>query len=254
MFRKDNKKVILQNSESQTYTGTRELLDSEMSLLGYSNGIVNKFFKKMNLQERIIEKKGSILEFGAGTGFLAEIFRSKFSIVPHCIELDLDLAKILRNKNFTCWQFLREAPTGYSTIYTSNVLEHIEDDNKILREIYHSLEKGGILGIYVPAFPILYSEMDFKVGHVRRYTKNDLKEKVQNSGFRVESISYNDSLGFFATIFVKVLGYRSKRVNLGSKRSLIFYDRFGYPVSRTLDQLGLKFLFGKNLFLIAIKE
>ena len=69
-----------QNSESQAYTGTQQLLDSEAGLVGYSSEIVRKFFIKMDLQNRIIEKKGHLLEFGAGTGFLAELFYANFNI------------------------------------------------------------------------------------------------------------------------------------------------------------------------------
>lgn len=46
-----------QSSESQTYTGTQQLLDSEAGLVGYSSEIIRKFFTKMDLQNRIIEKK-----------------------------------------------------------------------------------------------------------------------------------------------------------------------------------------------------
>jgi hypothetical protein len=34
----------IQNTESQTYTGTQELKDSEVGLFGYSTEIVRKFF------------------------------------------------------------------------------------------------------------------------------------------------------------------------------------------------------------------
>ncbi len=146
----------IQNSESQAYTGTQELLDSEAGLIGYSTEIVRKFFSKMGLQKRIIEKNGNLLEFGAGTGFLAEIFQSRFRIKPECVELDPKLAKVISQKDFRCYQFLNETPQKYAAIYTSNVLEHIENDSAILKDLFDSIIPGGIIGIYVPAHPILY--------------------------------------------------------------------------------------------------
>jgi len=242
----------IQNSDSQTYTGTQQLLDSESGLIGYSTQIVKKFYLKMNLQKRIDIEKGRLLEFGAGTGFLAEIFRSKFNISPDCIELDPILVGLIKQKKFTCYQFLSQRNFNYEAIYTSNVLEHIENDSVVLKELYDSLLPGGTIGIYVPAHSILYSAMDKEIGHVRRYSRSELKLKVVSAGFIVESLSYDDFIGFFASLVVKVVGYKNG-AKLGSKGSLLFYDKVVYPISRFLDQLGFKYLLGKNLILIATK-
>ena len=111
---------------------------------------------------------------------------------------------------------------------------------------------GGIIGIYVPAHPILYSIMDKEIGHVRRYTRSELKEKVNVAGFSIQSITYDEFLGFFASVVVKIVGYKN-RANLGSKNSLVFYDRIIYPISRVFDLLGFRYIVGKNLILIATK-
>ena len=242
----------IQSSESQSYTGTQELRDSEVGLVGYSTEIVRKFFSMMNLENRIILEKGSILEFGAGTGFLADIFKSRFHIEPECIELDPDLVSIIKSKKFKCFQFLEETPQKYSAIYTSNVLEHIEDDSAILKELFNSMAKGGVIGIYVPAHPFLYSTMDKDIGHVRRYTRSDLRNKVEAAGFTIQSLTYDEFIGFFASIFVKIVGYKNG-ANLGSKNSLLFYDKVIYPISKILDSVGFRFIIGKNLILIAGK-
>jgi hypothetical protein len=244
--------ATLQNSESQTYTGTQELLDSEAGLIGYSSEIVRKFFTKMQLQSRILEKNGKILEFGAGTGFLAGLFQAHFKIKPDCVELDPNLVKIIKDKGMSCFQFLTETPQDYSAIYTSNVLEHIENDSAALKELFDSLVLGGVIGIYVPAHPILYSTMDKEIGHVRRYTRSELKKKVEGAGFQIQSLTYDESIGFFASMVLKAIGYKNN-AGLGSKRSLIIYDNLIYPLSKVLDQLGLKHLIGKNLLLIAVK-
>jgi SAM-dependent methyltransferase len=242
----------IQSSESQTYTGTQELLDSETGLIGYSSEIVRKFYTKMELHNRIIQKGGNLLEFGAGTGFLAEIFRTKFNLNPDCLELDPNLVKLIKNNEFRCFQFLSETPQDYAAIYTSNVLEHIENDTAVLKELYEALIPGGVIGIYVPAHPILYSTMDKKIGHVRRYTRSELRQKVIGAGFSIQSTTYDEFLGFFASALVKIVGYKNK-ANLGSQRSLLFYDKVIYPISRILDSFGLKYLIGKNLILIATK-
>ena len=94
--------------------------------------------------------------------------------------------------------------------------------------------------------------MDELIGHVRRYSKKELLAKVENAGFQIKRVQYDDFLGFFASVVVKIIGYKN-RANLGSARSLILYDRCIYPVSRILDRLGFKYLIGKNLLVIAEK-
>jgi SAM-dependent methyltransferase len=253
MSRKKRRLANLQNAESQTYTGTQELIDSEEGLIGYSTEIVRKFFSKMDLENRIVSNGRTLLEFGAGTGFLADIFRSTFQIKPDCVELDLDLVAHVKGRGFNCFQFLNETSQNYAAIYSSNVLEHIEDDSAILLELFKSLTPGGIIGIYVPAHPFLYSSMDAEIGHVRRYKRSELRDKVLAAGFEIQSLTYDESVGFLASALVKIVGYKNQ-ANLGSKNSLVFYDNYIYPISRVLDRLGFRYIVGKNLILVGLKR
>ena len=65
---------------------------------------------------------------------------------------------------------------SYDLIFTSNVLEHIEDDVTILHDLFLHTNDGGQLVVYVPAFQFLYSRLDEKAGHFRRYSKKDLEK------------------------------------------------------------------------------
>ena len=236
-----------QSITNPAYSGMSELLATENSLVNYSKSIVRKLHRKMNLTT-----SSKICEFGAGTGFLADIFRSEFQIEPDCIELDPKLILLIKSKKLKCFQTLVESPQNYDGIYSSNVLEHIEEDSKTLKQLFDALKPGGVIGIYVPAHPMLYSTMDEQIGHVRRYTKRELKDKVLEAGFSIQSLTYDEFLGFFASAFVKLVGYK-ETANLGSKKSLAFYDRFVFPISQALDFLGFRYLLGKNLILIAVK-
>jgi SAM-dependent methyltransferase len=236
-----------QSITNPVYSGTPELLATENGLVNYSSSIVRKLHSKMNLTP-----SSNICEFGAGTGFLAGIFRSKFQIEPDCIELDPELILLIKSKKLKCFQTLVESPQNYDAIYSSNVLEHIEDDSKILKQLFDALNPGGVIGIYVPAHPMLYSTMDEQIGHFRRYTRGELKDKVLDAGFSIQSLAYDEFLGFFASALVKLVGYKNM-ANLGSKKSLVFYDRFVFPISRALDFLGCRYFLGKNLILIAVK-
>jgi SAM-dependent methyltransferase len=193
------------------------------------------------------------MDFGAGTGTLAEIWQREYGINPICLEIDNGLCKILNEKSFVTFQNLDLMSSDFTAVYTSNVLEHIEDDRKSLRDIRAIMQVGGKLAIYVPALPFLFSDMDAQVGHYRRYKRKELIEKVQESGFMVEKCYWNDCIGVAAMFSLKILGYKGK-LGMGSKKSFIVYDKFVYPISKILDKLFLKKVVGKNLFLFAKAE
>jgi hypothetical protein len=96
------------------------------------------------------------------------------------------------------------------------------------------------------------SAMDEKVGHVRRYSKKEIKTKVIKGGFEIKSIQYFDSLGILAALITKLVGYRGM-FDLGGSSTLKIYDRYLIPVSRLLDKLIFHRIVGKNIILIGQK-
>ena len=243
-----NKKLNVQSNFRREYSGKQELVDAEVGLESYNLDIVSQFYRNLNLDSK--DQKLKLVDFGAGTGALAEIWQREYGINPICLEIDNGLCQILNEKSFVTFQNLDLISNNFTAVYTSNVLEHIEDDRKSLRDIRAIMQVGGKLAIYVPALPFLFSDMDAQVGHYRRYKKKELIEKVQESGFMVEKCYWNDCIGVAAWFSLKILGYKGK-VGIGSKKSLVIYDKFVYPISKILDKLFFKKIIGKNLFLFA---
>jgi SAM-dependent methyltransferase len=244
-----NKIASVQTQDNFLYSGIEELLDSKDGSKNYNDDVVLKLAKGLGISRKF-SLSGDFAEFGAGTGSLAQIWQIKFGLSPICIEIDPTLIQLLRFKGFTAHESINSISNSLSFVYTSNVLEHIDDDVKALTEIRIRMKPDAKLGIYVPAIPFLYSGLDKKVGHYRRYTKKELIEKVSQAGFTVQDCYYNDSLGVIASLMVKMLGYKGK-VGLGSKKSLVFYDTRIYPFSKMLDRLIFRKIIGKNLFLFA---
>ena len=240
-----------QQGDQRKYAGTEALLDAEEGLEGYNRDVVKKLAKGLKV-DFATQSPNCLLEFGAGTGALAEIWRDRFEISPIYFEIDLTLLAMLRSKGFESYDSLDAVRHTVSSVYTSNVLEHIEDDLSALKSIKRVLETNGRLAIYVPALPMLFSDLDRKVGHFRRYKKKELISKVRQAGFQVEKCFYSDSIGVLASLMLIILGFRNK-AGLGSKKSMMFYDRRIYPISKTLDRFIFKKIIGKNLFLFAIK-
>lgn len=64
-----------------------------------------------------------------------------------------------------------------------DVLEHLENPNEVLDEIYRVLEPGGLLVLSVPAHQWLFSDFDKSIGHFRRYSRKKIVSTLEDSGF-----------------------------------------------------------------------
>ncbi len=217
----------------------------EPSLRNYNNHIVDLILSVHN-------NESEILDFGAGCGSLAKIVRTKTKKSPTCIEIDEYFKSILIKIGFKVFGDIEETKDQYDFIYSSNVLEHINDDVKSLKQLESKLIKNGTLVLYLPAFQMLYSDLDRSVGHFRRYSKKRILKITHETGFRIDKMFYVDSVGFFCSFIIQILGWNTE-FGLGSKRSLKLYDKFIFPVSRFLDSLGFKYILGKNIF-VSLKK
>jgi len=190
---------------------------------------------------------GAALDFGAGTGSLSVLARDR-GLEVACVELDPRLRARLRELGFKVYDRLEAvADRSQGFIYTLNVLEHIEDDEATLCALLAKLKPGGRCLLYVPAFQVLFSSMDRKIGHYRRYHRRGLLELARRAGFAIERAEYADSMGFFVTLLYKIINNQQNDVSPASVR---VYDRCVFPVSRALDRMGCSRLFGKNLLVV----
>jgi len=190
---------------------------------------------------------GPLLDFGTGAGSYAVGLREQGYDVA-CVEADAGLRQRVADLGFKAAATLDELPpASISTAYTLNVLEHIDDDVGALRGLHRVIRPDGRLVVYVPAFQILFTAMDERVGHLRRYRKQQLVERVERAGFGVRHCAYADSLGFLAALAYRIGGNRDGQLN---SRSVAMYDRAVFPVSQIVDRAVDRW-FGKNLVLVA---
>jgi SAM-dependent methyltransferase len=189
------------------------------------------------------------IDFGAGAGTFAMSVKS-WGVDVICIEPDNGLRSALIDKGLTAYPSLAAvAEESVDLLYSLNVVEHIEDDARAIAEMRTKLRQSGTLFLYVPAFNVLYSAMDRKVGHFRRYSRRSLTRLIDDAGLRINRIEYVDCLGFVATLAYKLIGDKEGDIDSGQ---LKFYDRFIFPVSSIMDR-ALNSIIGKNLLLVAQK-
>jgi SAM-dependent methyltransferase len=189
----------------------------------------------------------TLLDFGAGTGtHSADLAELGYQV--DCVELDAGLRDRLEAAGHPSVATVADlAGRTFDVVYSFNVLEHIDRDDQAVADLFQATRPGGTLVLYVPAFQVLFSSMDRKVGHLRRYRRRQLVEVARQAGFRIERCAYVDSLGFLASIVFKVVGNDRGDINTGA---LALYDRVVFPVSKALDHVFGR-LFGKNLVLVA---
>jgi SAM-dependent methyltransferase len=188
-----------------------------------------------------------IIDLGAGRGTFAEMLRAR-GIEIDCVEPDPKNQGVLRDLGFAVQTTINEhEPESIDYVYTLNVLEHVREDEELVRAVFSRLRRGGRLFVFVPAFPLLWSRLDDHVEHQRRYRRGPLVTMLSRAGFVVLRCGYADCLGFFAALLFRRTGAPEI-----SPRSLWIYDRMLFPMSRFLD-LGLGHLFGKNVLAVCRK-
>ena len=226
---------------SDTSYGGRDNLEAMKRATRYNDFLIRL------IQENSVGSQA--LDRGAGAGTFAKPISAGGTNVL-CMEPDNDLRAELAQSGLEVASSLEEISGGsIDYAYSLNVLEHIKDDHAAIVELYRCLKPGGRFLVYVPAFQVLYSQMDTHVGHFRRYRRKPLSQLLQTVGFDVSKAHYVDSLGFLATLVYKLVGDRSGSVSSGS---VAFYDSVIFPLSRIIDFLGLG-SFGKNLMVVATK-
>jgi SAM-dependent methyltransferase len=203
---------------------------------------------------------GRVLEVGAGTGTITRKLVERYpEITVTALEPadnmigDLQSYAALNPRVEVHRQTLADfvAPTGgFDAAIYLNVLEHIGDDRGELARAAAALRPGGALLVFGPAHEWLYSDLDYKAGHYRRYTVKGLRSVVTTAGFDVVSVRYFDVFGVPPYWFV----YRLLRHNDIPGSTMWMYDRVVIPTSRALQFVLRRPPFGKNVILVARKR
>ncbi|MSP60813.1 MAG: SAM-dependent methyltransferase [Myxococcales bacterium] len=81
---------------------------------------------------------------------------------------------------------------AFDIVSLFEVLEHVDDDGALLREIHRVLRPGGQLFLSCPMNPAYWTFYDQVIGHVRRYRAGELEQKLARHGFTIERVCARD--------------------------------------------------------------
>ena len=211
----------------------------------YRNALLREFSKHL---------RGRVLEVGSGIGQITgQLLQNRaisrlVSIEPHlpfCAKL---------HEAFPGHPVIHgtiddlKSDENWNTIISINVLEHITEDARELASYRRQLAKeNGTLCLFVPARPEIYAQIDRDFGHCRRYTRPELRRKLEQAGFDVLCLRYYNFAGYFAW-WLNFCVLRKRHFNAGAVR---FFDRFIFPAVHGLESRVCPPPIGQSLLAIA---
>ena len=154
-----------------------------------------------------------VLELGCGDGNVLAGFTDLGEVVG--IEPDPELAAAARARGLDVrpgrLPHDLPVPEGWADLLLMiDVLEHLDDDAAALSAVRRLLRPGGTLVAAVPAYRWLWSRHDTASGHRRRYVRRQLDAVVAGAGFRVERVTYFNTLLFPAIAAATLGGLRGE--------------------------------------------
>jgi SAM-dependent methyltransferase len=130
-----------------------------------------------------------VLDVGAGSGTFTNILSDRgFEVTS--TDVTEDALEVLRARasgtveraDATSLPF---AASSFDAVILGEVLEHVENEEAALAEMARVLRPDGVLALTVPRNPAWFSRSDYWAGHVRRYTREQLVNRVERAGFEI---------------------------------------------------------------------
>jgi SAM-dependent methyltransferase len=146
----------------------------------------------------------------------------------------------------------------FDAIGAFDVLEHVIEDEAVLHELHRATKSDGLLMITVPQHPRLWTDLDARAHHVRRYRRSEIESKIRRSGFKiVRSTSFNFVL-LPIMLFARMLRRlaRLERVmpdelDIGRRTNAVF--EYLMRMELALIRCGLSFPWGGSRLVVAVK-
>ena len=204
-----------------------------------------------------------VLNAGCGSGEMNIFLCQNNSWSVDAVDMDpaaLEMSEDLKAKycldNLNIWhsdiESLPDEKDKYDIIVFNDVLEHVEDDVLVLKKLTDLLKPNGIMVISVPALQWLYGYHDEKLGHFKRYNKQNLSRKLKHF-LKVEKSRY------FAAVLIPIVlfysCYKRKAYPIADLGKKSFMSRF---ITKTLQFLlsiesVIAFPLGTSVLVLATK-
>lgn len=165
----------------------------------------SKLFPIVRALKRYTPDFSSLIDVGAGSGFFAKaLVQSSSSINAICIDPNYPEDALGVREQI---QFCRTVNGQTADVLLFiDVLEHVEDDLKLLRGYTDAAVDGCLVIVSVPAFMSLWSAHDDFLLHFRRYRLSQLRSLMDNAELEVLDAHYLFASILPAVWFVRRFG------------------------------------------------
>jgi len=221
----------------------------------------NFWFKAKNnllqiLLSKIKIKNPKILSVGTGTGGELKVLNNFGEIWVLDLNkkaLDLIPKELYKQKKVGDVQKLPFPKEFFDVVIASDIIEHVENDKKAIKEVRRVLKKGGALIFTVPAHQFLFSSHDKALGHKKRYSKKQLKDLTK--AFNLTKLGY---WNFFLSplIVLKRFADKNAKPKVDQANFSKPIDKILYKIMKTenfLIKYDLPLVFGVTIFGICKK-
>ena len=166
--------------------------------------IVSNLIKKYSFEK-------DLLDAGCGTGhMLSEVIKNNsrqfdsIQATDFSKEACKNVSERLQIKTFIADLKNLKSSKKYDSIICSEVIEHVKDDEKVIRNISNILNGGGKVIFTVPFLMKNWSKFDEISGHIRRYEPGELESKLTKHGIEIlDSFAWGNFL--YKLYFEKVI-------------------------------------------------
>ena len=207
-----------QEMQQHTYAIMDEVEGSHWWFVG-RRAILEGFLQSIVQGPKSKVQSPKILDIGCGTGANLEML-AQFGEAEG-VDVSDDALEFCRRKGLKVQKGLAEslpyADETFELTTALDVVEHLDDDIAGLKEMFRVTKSGGYSLIFVPAFMWLWGVQDDISNHRIRYTKKQIVERLEATGYTVERATYANWT-FFAPILagrtlMKITGIKPESEN-----------------------------------------
>ncbi len=182
----------------------------------------------LKLTERYLKNVENVIDIGCGVGMIDLYIAAKgikvtgidvSKLAINGAKSNSTILKIKNTPDFICGDFMKiKLKSKYDMILISEVLEHLEDDDRAVKKINSLLKNKGIViasspSSIAPLYRLgLLKDFDLRVGHLRRYTEKTFAYLFESNGFKVLKIFKTEGIlrnflytNNFGGIFIKFI-------------------------------------------------
>jgi SAM-dependent methyltransferase len=192
------------------------------------------FQGRSELVKRLLAREGSFeglaLDLGAGSETL---FPTAFEVVKlDIVRPEGSLSSFVQGSALD----LPFRSESFRAVGAFDLIEHVVATGELLAEVARVLAPGGLVLATVPAYQWLWSPHDERVGHVRRYERDDVSSLISAAGLRMAWCEHFYGFLIPPALVRKVLGLSTTMGNPGPRTNRALSAMSRASVRRALQR------------------